>query len=370
MRMKPKFLSLLLALFGLFASVAEAASSPSERNGAFLYAVGQSVDLRGSISVYDIAAEHRPIKTIHTVAGVADVRGVAASAVTGKLYVAYIDVSGSGMVYCLNIYDDTILWNRPISPGVDRLAINPDGQLLYLPTWEGGSADYINVLDANSGEIVRKVHFSNRSHDTLYPLSGPIFQETKANDGSGNYLYLIDPKSYAVSRIGPYSGILGPYAVDSSSNCVVNNVMNLWGMQVADLKTGQSITASLPDHPPGDPGLLHGIGWSPDQSEVWESSSWNDPHVYVWGMKNPMAPLLKQTLTLQSVRGSHWLTFDIKGDYGYVAPNKNSDDRTEIFNARTHTSVGLIGSTEDMIEIDFVDGKITRVGDQYGIGRR
>jgi DNA-binding beta-propeller fold protein YncE len=370
MRVKPKLVSFLLALSGLFASYAEAASLSPERNGAFLYAVGQSVDLRGAISVYDIAAEHRLVKTLHTVLGVGDVRGVAASAVTGKLYVAYIDVSGTGMVYCLNIYDDTILWNRPISPGVDRLAINPNGQLLYLPTWEGGSADYINVLDANSGEIVRKVHFSNRSHDTLYPLSGPIFQETKANDGSGNYLYLIDPKSYAVSRIGPYSGILGPYAVDSSSNYVVNNVVNLWGMQVADLKTGQIITASLPDHPPGDPGLLHGIGWSPDQNEVWESSSWNDPHVYVWGMNNPMAPVLKQTLTLQSGRGSHWLTFDIKGSYGYVAPNKNSSDGTEIFNARSHTSIGLIGSTEDMIEIDFTDGKISRVGDQYGIGRR
>jgi hypothetical protein len=45
----------------------------------------------------------------------------------------------------------------------------------------------------------------------------------------------------------------------------VNNVMHLWGMQVANLKTGEIITASLPDHPPGDPGLLHGIGWTPDQ---------------------------------------------------------------------------------------------------------
>jgi hypothetical protein len=31
--------------------------------------------------------------------------------------------------------------------------------------------------------------------------------------------------------------------------------------------------------------------------------------------------------------------------------------------------VGLIGSTEDMIELDFADGKISRAGDQYGIGR-
>jgi hypothetical protein len=31
--------------------------------------------------------------------------------------------------------------------------------------------------------------------------------------------------------------------------------------------------------------------------------------------------------------------------------------------------VGLIGSSEDMIEIDFTNGKISRVGDQFGIGR-
>ena len=196
------------------------------------------------------------------------------------------------MIYCLNVDTQAVLWNRAVNPGVDRLAINPNGQLIYVPTGEDGSADYINVLDANTGDVVRRVYFSNRSHDTLYPLSGPIFQETKANDGSGNYLYLIDPSSYAVSRIGPYSGILGSYAVDSMSNYAVNNVTKLWGMQVVNLKTGQIITANIPNHPPGDAGLLHGIGWTPDQSEVWESSTGDEPHVYIWNMLKPMAPKL------------------------------------------------------------------------------
>src|SRR5246127_507461 len=260
MKIEPKLAILLVILSGLLPSTV-GGGPPLKESAALLYAVDQSANLRGAISVYDIAAEHRLIKTIHTVSNVADVRGVAASAVTGKLYVAYIDVAGTGMVYCLNIYNDVIVWNKPISPGVDRLAINPDGKLLYVPTWEGGSADYINVVDANTGEVVREVHFSNRSHDTQYPVSGPIFQETKAEDGSGNYLYLIDPNSYAVTRAGPYSGILGPYAGDSPGNHVVNNVMNLWGMQVAALETGQIITASLPDHPSGNSVLLHGIGW-------------------------------------------------------------------------------------------------------------
>jgi len=370
---KQKLGRILFLLSGLLGSAAQAAGAPAADPSSVsrsVYAVNQSADARGSISVYDIDEGHRLIKTIRTVPSIGDVRGVAASAATGKLYVAYQDVSGTGMIYCLNIYNDEILWNRAIDPGVDRLAINPDGPLLYVPTWEGGSADHINVVDAATGEVVRRVFFSNRSHDTLYPLSGPIFQETKANDGSGHYLYLIDPKSYAVSKIGPYSGILGPYAVDSTSSYAVNNVRSLWGMQVADLKTGHIVTANIPDHPPGDPGLLHGIGWTPDESEVWHSGAWHDPHVYVWDMRDRMAPVLKERLTLRSGRGSHWLTFDLRGDYGYVAPNKNSADGTEIFDVRTHASLGVIGSSEDLLEIDFVNGKISQVGDQYGIGRR
>ena len=86
-------------------------------------------------------------------------------------------------------------------------------------------------------------------------------------------------------------------------------------------------------------------------------------------MLDPMVPKLKKKLSLRSEGEAHWVTFDLKGDYAYVAPAKNSDKGTEIFNARTHTSVGLIGSSEDMIEIDFTNGKVSRVGDQYGIGR-
>src|SRR5689334_15451141 len=239
MRHKP--LGLLSALTGLICttiSLAYAAEDVQRR----LYAVNQSGKNRGSIAVYDIDAGHRLAKTIATVPGVRNVRGVAASAVTGKLYVAYLDTADVGKIYCLNLPDDTIVWNRAVDPGVDRLAIHPNGQLLYVPTGEDGTGDHINVLDAATGDLVRKVYFSKRSHDTLYPLSGPVFQTTKAEDGSGNHMYLIDPTSYSVSQIGPYAGILGPYAVDGASHYVVNNVTGLWGMQVADLKTGKIIT--------------------------------------------------------------------------------------------------------------------------------
>ena len=136
-----------------------AAAEP--RTGRFLYAVNQAAATRGSVSVYDIGASHRLVKTIDTVRDVNNVKGVAASSVTGRLYVAYRTRSGVGMIYCLNVYDDAVLWNRAIDPDIDRLAIHPDGQLLYVPTWEGRSADFINILDASTGDVVRRVHFSN-----------------------------------------------------------------------------------------------------------------------------------------------------------------------------------------------------------------
>lgn len=357
----------VVAFATIGATAAAAGDLPASR---YFYAVNQSFADRGSISVYDIDHDHRLVKTIRTVQNVADVKGVAVSAVTGRLYVAYRTASNEGMIYCLNVYNDQVLWNRTIRPDVDRLSISPNGRLLYVPTWEGNTFDYINVLDATSGDIARQVHFSNASHDALFPLSGPLFQETKSEDGSGRYLYLIDPASYAISRIGPYADILGPFAVDGRSRYVVNNVTHLWGMQVADLKTGRIVTANIPDPPPSKEWYLpHGIAWRPDQREVWQSSGENDSHVYIWDMSNPMAPILKQRLNLRSGPGPHWVTFDIDGNYAYVAPSKDSEKGTEIFDARTHVFVGTIGSSEDMLEIDFSRGKISRVGDQYGIGR-
>jgi hypothetical protein len=363
------------SLFGISLALAFAAVG-SQTVGAepvprrLLYAVNQAGPDRGAVAVYDIDDGHRLLRTIATVPEVADPKGIAASAATGQLFVAYRNGRGAGMIYCLNLADDRIHWNRVIDPGVDRLAISPDGALLYVPTWEGNTADFINIIDAATGDVWRRVHFSHRSHDAQYPLSGPLFQETKADDGSGAYLYMIDPQSYAVSRSGPYADVLGPYAADGASRYVVHNVSHLWCMQVGDLQSGRIVTASLSEHPDGDPELLHGIGWTPDEREVWLVGAAWDPVVYVWDMADPMAPRLQQKLPLRSGHGSHWLTFTIAGDYSYAAPNKLSADPTEVFDVRSHTSVGTIGSSEDMIEIDFVDSKITRVGDQYGVGRK
>src|SRR5262249_3214689 len=68
---------------------------------------------------------------------------------------------------------------------------SPDGQLLYVPTWEGGSAEYINVLESDSGNGVRRVHFSSRSHDALYPVT----QRVRKSAGSARSRGLGPPEA-------------------------------------------------------------------------------------------------------------------------------------------------------------------------------
>jgi hypothetical protein len=82
-----------LSAIGATTIADSAASSYGQRR---LYAVNESLNARGTISVYDIDAGHRLIKTIQTVPDVDDVKGVAANRVTGRLYVTYRDRVGPG----------------------------------------------------------------------------------------------------------------------------------------------------------------------------------------------------------------------------------------------------------------------------------
>ena len=94
--LKPRHAIFLLSMCGLSSITAEAVSETPSTAARSLYAVNKSGTDRGSISIYDIDAGHQLIKTVETVSHVGDVRGIVVSAVTGKLYVAYRDVSGVG----------------------------------------------------------------------------------------------------------------------------------------------------------------------------------------------------------------------------------------------------------------------------------
>ena len=61
-----------------------------------------------------------------------NVKGIAASAATGRLYVTTIR-----RLMAFDLSTDKKVWEKDMPGGADRLAVSPDGKTLYVPTLEG-----------------------------------------------------------------------------------------------------------------------------------------------------------------------------------------------------------------------------------------
>ena len=86
--------------------------------------------------VFDIDDGHRFVKRIPT-AGLDEkgkplnVKGVCASAATKRIY-----ISTTKTLTCLDLVTEKVLWERAYPGGCDRMAISPDGKVIYLPSLE------------------------------------------------------------------------------------------------------------------------------------------------------------------------------------------------------------------------------------------
>ena len=344
-----------------------------------LYEIISDGPQRGKIYVYDLDNAHH-LETVLPGPGAINVqshvRGVCANAATGYLYFSYYK-AGGGNIYCLDMNTNKVVFDKPVAgaKSIDRLTMNPDGKTLYIPTGEhDGTFNFLWQADAMNGNVVGKIPCAYRTHDAQWPLSGPLFQECKSYlNKEGRYMYKINPVTKSVIKIGLYSGILGPYVIDSKSHFMVNCVSQLLGMQIADIWTNTIYTAKFKNQAYKNPtGLLHAIGYTPDEREVWEGTGQNSNDVVIWDNTDPRSPKEKQTIHLKESGGTHWITFSIKGDYGYISPYINSGQNTEIWDTKTHQYIQSIAGSLTMLEADFSNTthKVVAVGDQYGIGRK
>ena len=320
----------------------------------------------GTVHVYDADHAHRLLREIRVFRCCADVRGAAAAAPTHSFYVMY-DQDNHGHVAALDLLTDRVLWDRVLhSPAVDRGSLTPDGKRLYLPTGEYDTdSPYELVVDASSGTEIARIALPLRSHDTIVSLDGKrVFIETKS---ATSEMYIADTTTNRiVSTVAGYccGGVLGPFSINGTGTRVVNDVNGYYGFALADVTSGHVI-ASVPfADTSGSTG--HGIAWTPDEREVWASDGGN-PFVHVFDM-TVMPP--RQTHLVRVTNASpHWITFSIDGRFAYVAGRKGAGEPTDVIDTRTYLRVGALGPSEDLLEIDFTNGIVSAVGNQFGVGR-
>ena len=338
---------------------------PTDGHRRYIYAVFDD----GSVHVYDIDQAHREVASFVTTNGVLDVRGVCASAKTGVMYIGH-QRPEAGYVVAVDVaHDGQVLWNRAYQPNVDRLSCSHDGKKVYVPSNEAFPADTLVVLDGATGDELSRVHVSPKPHDCLDGLSGAhVFLETKSSD----VIAVIDTSSdKVVSHVGPFAGILGPYTVDAKDARVYVNVYGVNGFQVGDVATGKVIATASIAKQTVLKGTLdqHGIALSPDETEVWVNDGVGNAKVTHVFDVTVMPPVAKHDVALDYAN-PHWVTFSIAGDFAYVAGPKHGGMGTNVIDAKTYARAATIGASEDMLEIDFEDGAIVRVGNQFGVGRK
>ncbi len=181
------------------------------------------------ILVYDIGAGHKFVKRIPTwdvPPGQApeNVKGIAASAKTGKLY-----VSTTKRLTCFDLVTEKKVWEKMYEGGSDRMAISPDGKILYVPSFEG---PHWHIVDASTGDVEAKIELRSGAHNTIY---GP--------DGSRAYLAglhspvlsVADAKTHTVvQKIGPFSRSIRPFTINGSQTLCFVNVNELLGHKFFD----------------------------------------------------------------------------------------------------------------------------------------
>jgi DNA-binding beta-propeller fold protein YncE len=325
--------------------------------------------LGGTVGVYDIDHGHRRVKVIDNLqlrgTGI-DLRGLSANAKTHRLFLSYMSSSG-GHIVCVDLLTDAVQWHRDYSPGVDRGDIGPEGDKLFVPSNENQMADYVLLVDPATGDVSGHVTVTTRSHDTDIGISGRFaYVETK----SSSSIAVVDTATDQVVRnIGPFTGIVGPHAINGSDTLVVANVFGFFGFVIGNAETGQVVAQvpilATPD--PGGTGLRqHGVAWKPDETEVWVTGG---AYMHVFDMRS-MPPREARLVSLPGYADTHWINFSIDGAYAYPSAGKNSGTPIDVIDTTSYASVATIDYSEDLVEVDFIDGVVTRVGDQFGIGRR
>ena len=361
----------LLALSAFVAIAAAPAGPPQPGERHLLYVavpgVRNYVEHGGiGILVFDIDHGHRFVRRIPTLetrdgAEPEAIKGIAASAQTGRLY-----FTTTKRLVAVDLKSDRILWNREYEGGCDRLAIAPDGKVLYVPSLEG---PHWHVIDAATGDVIAKVITNSGAHNTIYGLDGSYVYLAGLKSP---ILNVADSRTHTIAkRIGPFSNMIRPFTVNSRQTLCFVNVNDLLGFEVGDLRSGKMLHrvevqgyAKGPIKRHGCPS--HGIALTPDDSELWLSDGANS-RIHIFDAK-VMPPRQVATIELRDQPG--WVAFSIDGKYAYPSTGDVVDTATRKIVAELTDERGRAVQSEKLVDIVFAGDRPVQSGDQFGIGRK
>lgn len=317
------------------------------------------------VLVFDIDHGHRFKKRIPT-AGLDEngnplnVKGICANAITKRMYVSTIQT-----LQAFDLISEKLLWEKPYEKGCDRMAISPDGKVIYLPSLE---SDHWNIVDAATGDVITRIEPKSGAHNTIYGLDG---KHAYLAGLKSPLLTVADTSSHKVEKqVGPFSAGIRPFTVNGEQTLCFVCVNELLGFEVGDLVTGK------PLHRVEVPGFSkgavkrhgcpsHGIGLTPDEKQIWLCDAFNERlHIFD---ATVMPPKWNSSVKLRDEPG--WITFSLDGKLAYPSTGDIIDVASQKIVGSLTDETGAAVQSEKMVEIQWKGTEILRTGDQFGLGR-
>ena len=319
------------------------------------------------VLVYDVDRDYAFVKRIPTwvvpEGGQADnVKGVAASAATGRLWVSTIK-----RLACIDLATDRLLWDVAPDGGCDRLTVSPDGRTLYVPSFEG---PHWNVVDGLTGKTGTTLVLNSKAHNTLWsPDGAEVYLEGLASP----YLTVVDAATHRVTRqVGPFSAAVRPFTVNAAQTLAYVNVNELLGFEIGDLRTGKVLHQVTVQGVSKGPVARHacpshGVGLTPDERELWVCDGHNSAlHVF----DNTVMPP-RQTTTLKVRDQPGWITFSMDGQHAWPSTGEVFDVKTKRLVKSLRDEVGRAVGSEKLLEVQMgADAKPVACGNQFGVGQK
>jgi DNA-binding beta-propeller fold protein YncE len=319
------------------------------------------------IVVFDIEDNYKPVRRIPTwdepEAGkqAENVKGIEADAKRGVIFVSTIKRVGA-----FDAISGKKLWDREYEGGADRISLSPDGTILYVPSFEGPHWTVVNALN---GDVITKVVPNSGAHNTIYAADGSRVYLAGLKSKTLN---IADPKTHKVTAtVGPFEEVIRPFTVNGSNTLVFVNINLLLGFEIGDVRTGKKLHRVVVEG--FEPGPVkrhgcpsHGIAMSPDEKEIWLADGKNNRiHIFDATVMPP-----KQGMNIQVRDLPGWITFSIDGKTVWSASGEVIDAKTKKVVALLKDEKGRDFQSEKLLEVVIDNGKVTRVGDQFGVGAK
>jgi len=315
--------------------------------------------------VFDIDQGHKFVKRI-PIGGVdadgkpINVKGICASAKTGRIH-----ISTKVSLMCLDMVSEKLLWERRYDKGCDRMALSPDGKTIYQPSFE---KDEWYVLDAMTGNELKRLKPDSRAHNTVYGLDGKFCYLAGLRSP---LLSVAETSSHKLQRVvGPFSHNIRPFTVNGKQTLVFVCINECLGFEIGDIVTGKKLhRVEVQGFPMGKVKRhgcpSHGIGMTPNEKEIWVCDAHNKRmHIFD---ATAMPPKPVANIRCRDEPG--WITFTIDGTLAYPSSGDVVDVAKREIVARLTDEKGRAVGSEKLLEIDWDGDKPVRAGNQFGVGR-